>query len=1461
MTGRTLRRWLLAGAAIFGVLVVLLAGAAAWLLRTDSGRATLAGLIVEAARVPGEQEIVIGRLEGALPGEIVLHDVTVADRDGAWLTLADARLEWRPWALLGRAVDIEALTVDGLSVLRAPAGPATEPAGPPSPLPREIALPPLSVDVRLARFDLDRVSLGPDMLGEAVALRASGRFGVDALGDARGRVRVERTDGAALEAALDAELNSSKGTLTLDLDVAEPPGGIVARLADLPDLPAVSLSLKGSGPADAWQGRLAAEAAGKAALNADVAIALGERPTLGLVGSADISGLADADLLMLVGPVPQFDIVMARGSESLLTLDRLTLTGAAVEATATGSLDLDASSLDMRATAYLLDVAVIGHFAEGIAAGDARIEAHVTGPTDALAVTAKAVFTDLAADGVTVGRVAADVDGALWPSALGGDVRLDLNAIAAADPALAALPARLTARARIDVDLAGQTAMLSDLAVSGDGVAVAGAGRVGLADGAVALDAKATLDRLKPLAALAGVALDGRLEATMALTGSAFGERSGGTLEIALRDLASPYLPLGPTVGRTATLRATVVELSASGVTVPEFVLAGTNLRARGKLAIHDDWQAIDLAATLGEHRLAPWQDVAGIALAGTLRGTLVLDGALADPRARVALDLADAGVEGIGPLAGRVTVNAQTLASAPAGDVAVTFYSPAGPVSAATRFALAAGERLKLDGIALDVAGAHAGGSLALALASGLADGRLDLAADDLAPLGRLAGQELAGAATGRIELAGKAGAQTGAVSLNVPNLTLSSAGGEPLALTGLAATARLDGLTPQPTLAARLSVATLRSGATRFDTLEMTADGTPASLAVTAKASGVLPAPLTLALAGTIGQRGEAWTATLDRLDGALAVTPIALRRPVSVAVAPTALRLSPLDLGVGDGRITGEATLDAGRVSARLDVAGLPAALLAALAADGTRLSGTLELQAALDGAADNPSGTLGLQLDGIALRDTGLPDSVTLGGEATARLADGRLALRAEIGGFAEQGMALDAALPLRLSLQPFAAALPPDGAIAGTLDWQGEVATLWEELPFDSHRLAGRADIAVRAEGSVAEPVVTGRFRLDGGRYENLDLGTVLNRLAIAADVDRGRHLTVTLSGTDGGKGTLNGSGSVALDPLEGFPTQVDLTFADATLVRRDELALAAGGTLALAGDADAMKVTGTVETTRIEANLDSALPPSVVELEVVDSKPAAAAEAAEPPAAKPGALTLDVGIVVPGQAFVRGRGLDSEWRGDLRVTGDAAAPAIAGTLSFVRGQFTFAGKRFTLDDSTITFDGSTKVDPLLDIRAANDAGDVTALILITGRASDPKIALSATPPLPQDEVLSRVLFGKSAGSLSPLEALQLAAAVAQLSGQGPSGPGILDKVRNTLGVDVLEVGAGDDGNGASLRAGRYIDERTFVGVTQGTQPGSTGVTVEIELTPNVVIDTRVDQAGATKSGVKWKWDY
>ena len=79
-----------------------------------------------------------------------------------------------------------------------------------------------------------------------------------------------------------------------------------------------------------------------------------------------------------------------------------------------------------------------------------------------------------------------------------------------------------------------------------------------------------------------------------------------------------------------------------------------------------------------------------------------------------------------------------------------------------------------------------------------------------------------------------------------------------------------------------------------------------------------------------------------------------------------------------------------------------------------------------------------------------------------------------------------------------------------------------------------------------------------------------------------------------------------------------------------------------------------------------------------------------------------------------------------------------------------------------------------------------------ASILVSGTGLKPEIRFASVPQLPQDELLSRLLFGTSITNLSAPEALQLASAVAALrSGSGNLDP--INAVRRAVGLDRLRI--------------------------------------------------------------------
>src|SRR5690606_17849811 len=125
------------------------------------------------------------------------------------------------------------------------------------------------------------------------------------------------------------------------------------------------------------------------------------------------------------------------------------------------------------------------------------------------------------------------------------------------------------------------------------------------------------------------------------------------------------------------------------------------------------------------------------------------------------------------------------------------------------------------------------------------------------------------------------------------------------------------------------------------------------------------------------------------------------------------------------------------------------------------------------------------------------------------------------------------------------------------------------------------------------------------------------------------------------------------------------------------------------------------------------------------------------------------------------RVFVRGRGLDVELSLDAHVGGTTARPQLTGAARVVRGGYEFAGKRFEFDDEGVVYLATSAEAIRLDLTAVREDPALTAEVRIRGTAAKPEITLSSRPVLPNDEVLSQVLFGRSASQLSPLEAAQL----------------------------------------------------------------------------------------------------
>jgi len=173
----------------------------------------------------------------------------------------------------------------------------------------------------------------------------------------------------------------------------------------------------------------------------------------------------------------------------------------------------------------------------------------------------------------------------------------------------------------------------------------------------------------------------------------------------------------------------------------------------------------------------------------------------------------------------------------------------------------------------------------------------------------------------------------------------------------------------------------------------------------------------------------------------------------------------------------------------------------------------------------------------------------------------------------------------------------------------------------------------------------------------------------------------------------------------------------------------------------------------------------------------------------------------------------------------------------------------------------IRFRGETPANPALDIAANADTTGLSATIRVTGAAARPEISFASVPALPQDELLSRLLFGTSITNLSAPEALQLAAAVASLQGGG-NGLNPINALRRVAGLDRLRILPADIsvGRTTSVAAGKFITRRLYAEIISDGQ-GYSATQVEFQVTRWLSILSTISTLGRQSVNVRVSKDY
>jgi translocation and assembly module TamB len=344
---------------------------------------------------------------------------------------------------------------------------------------------------------------------------------------------------------------------------------------------------------------------------------------------------------------------------------------------------------------------------------------------------------------------------------------------------------------------------------------------------------------------------------------------------------------------------------------------------------------------------------------------------------------------------------------------------------------------------------------------------------------------------------------------------------------------------------------------------------------------------------------------------------------------------------------------------------------------------------------------------------------------------------------------------------------------------------------------------------------------------------------------------------------------VSAQGSLSFAADSGYPMDIQATFEKAQLAKSEAIAAQATGQLRLTKTAtEPALLSGTLRLPETRYEIIRQAAADVPVLSGVRFKPLSGPRhvtgnepAPQPTSSLMQSLRLDLSIVAPEQLYVSGMGLDSEWKAHLKVAGTASVPVLSGQVDLVRGNLDFAGRRFDLSEGHIDFTGEDTIDPTLAITASEDIEDVTVTVDVGGRAYEPQITFSSTPSLPQDEIMSRILFGSSVANISALQAVQLASSLNALRATG-GGLNPLGKLRSATGISRLQILSPDaaTGRGTALSAGQYITKNVYIEVITDAQ-GFTATQMEIALKKWLSVLGGAGSSGTTNFSVRIKKSY
>jgi translocation and assembly module TamB len=553
--------------------------------------------------------------------------------------------------------------------------------------------------------------------------------------------------------------------------------------------------------------------------------------------------------------------------------------------------------------------------------------------------------------------------------------------------------------------------------------------------------------------------------------------------------------------------------------------------------------------------------------------------------------------------------------------------------------------------------------------------------------------------------------------------------------------------------------------------------------------------------------GYEKETWTGVLDALSFAAGETRMNLDAPAKLAASRKHALLEQACLVGGEQRACAQGQWQMqGPWNVEIVGTDLPLKTLAAGLPRPLEYSGTLDLDIRASGSPRQP-------WTGVARADfsNGVFRYKRAGGKIqSVAIGTGRAQFAADVERYtarlnlrAEPGVRIRGEARARRRSGEAWQQLPLAGSIEAETNDLGFIPILVPEVDRASGNL--KADLTLN--GRLGSPRFDGALDLTNGEMDLYAVNLLLREIGMDVEL-AGNSLNLTANAV-AGKGRIAVNGDVSWSERQPKGT-LRLTGENLLLADVPEARIVASPNLRFRVDGRRIDVDGAVRVPNARlapANLTGAMLPSEDEVIV--------GEETQSPESR-FIVTTGVHLILGDDVTIESYGLTGKLGGGVLVysaTGEVSTGI--GEIKVEEGKYTFYSRELDIEFGRLVFSGGPLGDPGVDLRAIKQYPDVLAGVNVRGTLRNPRVSFFSDPPLPQTQIVSILVAGRTLDSLQDGGATSGSMNSTALLAQG--GAILANRLGEQLGLNLDEISVeSESADETSLVLGKYLSPRLYV---------------------------------------------